>query len=34
MEKIRPHWVEMVATSVTAVVIAFGCTVLAGITLG
>ena len=34
MEKIRTHWVEMVATSVTAVLLAFGCTVLAGLTLG
>jgi hypothetical protein len=34
MEKIRTHWVEMMATSVTAVLIAFGCTVLAGISLG
>jgi len=34
MEKIRTHWMEMMATSVTAVLIAFGCTVLAGLTLG
>jgi hypothetical protein len=34
MEKIRTHWVEMMATSVTAVLIAFTCTVLAGMTLG
>src|SRR6266436_4729440 len=34
MEKIRTHWVEMMATSVTAVLLAFGCTVLAGLTLG
>ena len=34
MEKIRTHWVEMVATSVTAVLLAFGCAVLAGLTLG
>jgi len=34
MEKIRTHWLEMTATSVTAVLIAFACTVLAGMTLG
>jgi hypothetical protein len=34
MEKIRTHWVEMMATSVTAVLIAFGCVVIAGLTVG
>jgi hypothetical protein len=34
MEKIRMHWVEMMATSVSAVVIAFGCVVIAGLTVG
>jgi hypothetical protein len=34
MEKIRTHWVEMMATSVTAVLIAFGCAVIAGLTVG
>ena len=34
MEKIRMHWVEMMATSVSAVLIAFGCAVIAGLTVG
>jgi hypothetical protein len=34
MEKIRMHWVEMMAMSVSAAVIAFGCVVIAGLTVG
>jgi hypothetical protein len=34
MEKIRTHWLEMMATSVTAVLLAFACTVLVGMSVG
>jgi hypothetical protein len=34
MQKLRTHWVEMMATSVAAVVVAFAVTVLAGFTHG
>jgi hypothetical protein len=32
MQRLRAHWVEMMATSVTAALVAFGVTVLAGFT--
>jgi hypothetical protein len=32
MQRLRTHWMEMMATSVTAVLVAFAATVLAGFT--
>jgi hypothetical protein len=34
MQKLRTHWVEMIATSVTAALVAFAVTVMAGFTHG